>query len=109
MEVLLSSVGNPDYCQDPNQPMFGAKSNKAVEVKDFTEASIECLAFILRNDLGSGNWDGGDIIENGKLIAYVSYNGRVWEVGESGEKYQNYEKEIVVDRDKVREEVRKRI
>ena len=108
MKVLLSSVGNPDHRQDPNQPLFGSEPNKEVEVKDFIDAVIECITFIHKNDLGGGNWDGGDITVSGKLVAYVSYNGRVWEVGESGKKYQNNQKEIEVDMDKVRKEVMKR-
>ena len=48
-------------------------------VTSFKEASEICRNFIGENDLGSGNWCGGEILdENKKVIALVSYNGRVW-------------------------------
>ena len=80
MKVNLASVGNPDFRQDPNNPLFGCEPNKFVSVKTFKEASEACVKFINENDLGSGNWYGGEIYDNkGKIIAHVSYNGRVWE------------------------------
>lgn len=81
MKVTLASVGNPDFRgQDPNKPLFGCEPNKEVEVKTFKEASQVCVDFIMKNDLGSGNWAGGNIKDDsGKVIAVVSYNGRVWE------------------------------
>ena len=79
MKVILSSVGNPDFRQDPNKPLFGCEPNKVVKVKTFKEASEVCVKFIIDNDLGSGNWSGGSIYNHrGKIIAIVSYNGRVW-------------------------------
>ncbi len=80
MKVKLSSVGNPDFGQNPNQRLYGSEKNKVVTVTSFKEASDVCRDFIDNNDLGSGNWSGGEILdENNKIIAHVSYNGRVWE------------------------------
>lgn len=80
MKVKLSSVGNPDFGQNPNQSLYGSENNKTVTVKSIKEASKVCKKFIKDNDLGGGNWDGGQILDdNNKIIAYVSYNGRVWE------------------------------
>lgn len=79
MKVVLASVGNPDFNQDPNRPMYGCEKNKEVKVETFKEASETCVKFIIDNDLGSGNWAGGDIKDDtGTVIAMVSYNGRVW-------------------------------
>lgn len=79
MKVTLSSVGNPDFRQDPTRPIYGCEPNKTVEVASYKEASEKCIEFITNNDLGSGNWSGGDILdEKGKVIAVVSYNGKVW-------------------------------
>jgi hypothetical protein len=49
-----------------------------VAVGDFPAASKACRDYIEENDLGGGNWTGGDIRENGKVVAKVSYNGTVW-------------------------------
>jgi len=78
--VILASCGNPDFGQHPDMEMFGAEPNRTVPISNFKEASIECKSFIHHNQLGSGNWIGGQILdENKEAFAYVSYNGRVWE------------------------------
>lgn len=83
MKVILSSIGNPDFRQDPTQPLFGCEPCKTVPVSSLKEARDLCVKFINDNDLGSGNWNGGQILdENEKVIALVSYNGRVWEGSE---------------------------
>ena len=77
MEVLLASCGNPDHYQDPDQPMWGCESDSKVSVKSLDEASAECRDFIKRNELGSGNWAGGDVFEGNEHIAQIAYNGRI--------------------------------
>ena len=84
MRLLLASVGNPDFNQDPDRPMWSCEPDKEVDVNSFAEASKACRQFINDNDLGGGNWAGGKIYEGSKLIAKVSYNGRVWDP-DSGE------------------------
>jgi hypothetical protein len=84
MELELSSEGNPDFGQNPNAPLWGCEPNKVVKIKSLEQASVLCEKFIMNNDLGSGNWSGGDIKENGRVIARVSYNGRVWKSDKSG-------------------------
>ncbi len=80
MRVKLESVGNPDYRQDPEKPLWGAEPNRIVPVDSFKQASDECIKFIDENELGGGNWSGGDILnDEGEVIASVSYNGRVWD------------------------------
>lgn len=80
MKVKLASCGNPDYPgQDPNRPLYGAERNRTVRVKDLKEAQQVCRAFIVRNHLGGGNWAGGEVLDDdGKIIAKVGFNGRVW-------------------------------
>jgi len=82
MIVKLSSCGNPDFGQDPNRPLYGCEKDKKISVDSFKEASQVCVEFISQNDLGSGNWDGGQVFDGDKQVAQVSYNGRVWEHGE---------------------------
>lgn len=78
-KVKLSSVGNPDFGQNPNARKYGAEKNKFVACESFKQASELCIQFIRDNELGGGNWSGGLITESGKAVARVSYNGRVWE------------------------------
>lgn len=77
LEVLLSDVGNPDHGQDPTRSLTGRRPRR-IKVKDYAEASKVCRAYIEQHELGAGNWSGGKVFEDGREIAEVSYNGRVW-------------------------------
>ena len=103
MKVELSSVGNPDFGQNPNEPLYGCERNRKVEVDSFEKAALLCLQFISKNDLGGGNWSGGLITEGKKKIAYVSYNGRVWEITKDAPQYSGKNKEIILDPKKLEE------
>lgn len=75
--VKLSSCGNPDFDQNPYESVYG------VPKRVMRATSIEECQRIVRNyiefyNLGSGNWDGGDVFKDGKLIGNISYNGRFW-------------------------------
>jgi len=76
MKVKLSSCGNIDKGQNPYKKM---SPSKLVTVEDLKMASLACLEYIKKWNLGGGNWTGGQILSNGKQIAAVSYNGRVWD------------------------------
>ncbi len=76
--VTLSSVGNPDFGQNPERALPGVAGMRK-PVKDLVEASRVCLKYIEDNNLGGGNWAGGDVHDrSGALVAKVSYNGKVW-------------------------------
>lgn len=77
--VILKADPNPDYeFPDPRATVKTVKVR--LPVSSFASASKVCKNFIENFDLGSGNWTGGQIGDiNGKIIAHVSYNGRVWE------------------------------
>lgn len=77
--VTMAHGPNPDirgggYWGDPTD----TATPQLVGVEDFAQASAVCLSYIQRNELGGGNWTGGAIYEDGKQVAHVSYNGRVW-------------------------------
>jgi len=75
--VKMSSVGNPDFNQNPRKPMSPPAEKRAY---DLTDASLLCMDYINYWDLGGGNWTGGKVFKDGKQIARVSYNGRVWDM-----------------------------
>jgi hypothetical protein len=79
MIVHLTSRGNPDFGQDPNEEM---SETKFVNVTSWKEASEVCQNYIQENNLGGGNWAGGQIYKFilglSEQVAHVSYNGRVW-------------------------------
>ena len=80
MILRLAATGNPDFGQ------YGSIGVPTVyvEVASFAEASAKCLTFIRENNLGAGNWTGGALraSKGSKLLAKVSYNGKVWPPGD---------------------------
>jgi hypothetical protein len=89
-EVLLSNCGNIDLGQDPTQPMYGTESGVWKKVADLDAASQVCRDYLDDNDLGSGNWTGGDVrnAETQEVVAKISYNGRIWPVDEPSARSQ---------------------
>lgn len=78
LRVTLASVGNIDHGQNPAAPLYGTPSSSK-DVDSLLAASDACCAYIKENGLGAGNWSGGDVFdEKQKLVARVSYNGRIW-------------------------------
>lgn len=81
--VRLASVGNPDFGQNPRARKYGAKANRWQSVGSIAEATAACKLFISENELGGGNWAGGDVQDStGKLVARISYNCRAWLPGD---------------------------
>lgn len=74
MTVLLAAVGNPDF----GEPLDIGVPRSMVPVESFRSASNAVLGYIARNNLGGGNWAGGQVFKDGRQVAHVSYNGRVW-------------------------------
>lgn len=78
LTVRLSHARNPDieggYWA---QPVDSGKV-RHVLVRDLVDAQLTCEAFIARNELGGGNWTGGELRLDGKKIGRISYNGRAW-------------------------------
>lgn len=77
--VQLASVGNPDFGQDPYQPLYGVE-NRLAQVSSLGEASRVCREFIREHELGGGNWSGGEVYWGAEVVARISYNGRIWQV-----------------------------
>lgn len=73
--LALSSCGNPDHYQDPNQELSPAII-KMITSKENGESIVR--EYISEYDLGGGNYTGGCVFKNGKLVGYYSYNGRLW-------------------------------
>ena len=77
--VMLSNRGNPDFRQDPNRTLPGVPVSRP-SVASLAAASAVALAYIMDNDLGSGNWHGGEVkrIADKVVVGYVAYNGKVY-------------------------------
>ena len=77
--VKLTTVGNPDFYQNPDLPMSGVPSGLA-HVDTLTEARSLCRYFIDLFSVGGGNWSGGEVVRtaDGSVVGNFSYNGRLW-------------------------------
>ncbi len=73
LRLKLASVPNPDH-----EEWFSPSPTRYVTVKSLKEASKKCREYIEQFNLGAGNWIGGQVSQNRKRIARISYNGRVW-------------------------------
>lgn len=71
------------FGQNPRARKDGAVANRWQKVASIAEASAACRQFITDNELGGGNWSGGDVQDaSGKVVARISYNGRAWLPGD---------------------------
>jgi len=80
-KVILKSSPNPDFGQT------AAPSRRQIKtVATLAEASAVCIKYRDDNDLGIGNWSGGQVFDekNPKQVYYISYNGRIWKPGPGG-------------------------
>jgi hypothetical protein len=77
LEVELGAEPNPNHSLRSHEGTVKIKTHK-VKIKTLAEAQNKVRAFIEENDLGSGNFTGGDLFSHGKKIGRVSYNGRLW-------------------------------
>jgi hypothetical protein len=78
LTVRLSHAPNPDiaggYWDEPIDPR---KAQHAL-VNSLINAQQTARDYIERNNLGGGNWNGGDLRLDGKSIGRISFNGRAW-------------------------------
>jgi len=78
LSVTLAHAPNPDIRSGGYRGDIPPRRKAVVPVGSLAEASRVCTAFIDKYGLGGGNWTGGDVRDNGKVIARISYNGRCW-------------------------------
>jgi hypothetical protein len=72
--VELASEPDIDYGYDITKKLKLQK----VPITSIEDAQSKVRKYIDDNDLGGGNWTGGDVYKDGKKIGRISYNGRWW-------------------------------
>lgn len=77
LEVSLEAFPNPDHSRRSHSGTVRIKEN-LVKVSTIEEAKAVVREFIDDNDLGGGNFTGGNLYSNGEKIGHISYNGRLW-------------------------------
>ena len=73
--ITLRSVGNPDFGQDPYQSM---SPTEEIMVDTLQQAADAARAYIVRHDLGGGNFLTPLVFKGDQVVARISYNGRIW-------------------------------
>lgn len=78
-DILVSVEARPnvDFAQTSRNGSIKAVKHW-LPVASLRQASEVCRSYIDALELGGGNWTGGDVKKGRKIVAYVSYNGRVW-------------------------------
>ena len=79
--IILSSVGNPDFGQDPYQPI---SPTEEIMVDTLQQAAEAVRAYIVLHDLGGGNFPSTLVFAGNQVVARISYNGRIWLPPEGG-------------------------
>jgi hypothetical protein len=73
-QTLTVKVGVYNCCGSPQL--------RSVPVADLEAAAKACRDYIEHEDVGNRDWCGGEVYDaDGKCVAVVSYNGRVWAPG----------------------------
>lgn len=81
--VFLTARGNPDKGENPHALIAPEQIGFG---NTFADVSRACRDFISLYNIGGGNWVGGEVYETAdllkkpKLVAFVSFNGCVWQV-----------------------------
>lgn len=72
--MTLETVGNPDFGQyAPISPV------EEISAGTWKTLLAKMEAYIGKYDVGGGNWVDPALMRSGKLVGFVSYNGRIWE------------------------------
>ena len=81
--VILSACGNIDHNENPySNNVNGIEVKKEmVEAESIEECQKAVEDYIEENDLGGGNWSGGQVFKDDERVGYISYNRRYWEKG----------------------------
>jgi hypothetical protein len=78
LTVELAHAPNPDIQGGGYWEGVPPEGVRLIPVSSVAEASQVCREFLDQWGLGGGNWTGGDVRENGTVVARISYNGRAW-------------------------------
>ena len=79
--IILRSVGNPHFGQDPYQAM---SPTEEIMVDTLQQAAEAARAYIERHNLGGGNFPSPCVFKGNQVVARISYNGRIWLSPEGG-------------------------
>jgi hypothetical protein len=77
--MMLRSVGNPDLGQ--YAPVSEPTAVKGKTLRAMVQAAEE---YRDEWNLGGGNWIKPEVRLDGKPVAWISYNGRVWDSPDHG-------------------------
>ena len=80
--VTLKSAGNPDHGQFLNSGILSPTIQKHCSSIDECRQAVR--EYTAEYELGTGNWIGGEVRQNGQVVGRISYNGRFWTAEPTG-------------------------
>jgi len=63
---------------NPDRDRADWKETHVISARTMADLRVKIEAFQSENDLGGGNWGEAELREDGIVVGYVSYNGRLW-------------------------------
>ena len=78
LQIKPIVFGNPDHGQDPNKPPYGVKP-RTISAKDIDDLRKKVRLWQTDNCVGGGNWGSPAVYQDGQLVGYMSYNGKLWD------------------------------
>lgn len=93
-KVIITTVGNPDYNQDPDRPLWGVPEGEALDAPTLEALVEKVREFQDDYDIGGGNWSLCRVFKAEKLIGFMSYNGRVWDRERWGKDAVEYKESV---------------
>jgi len=87
MKIILEHAPNSDITDGGYWQPCNCPERQELEAGDLATAVLVMRGWIRHNGLGGGNMthECGTVYDDGKAIARVSYNGRVWTPFEYGD------------------------
>lgn len=76
-EIEVEAVPNYDFERGSHEATIRVPKQK-IAATSIDEARDKVHHFILKHDLGGGNFPSAKLFKDGKQIGTISYNGRVW-------------------------------
>lgn len=82
LTLKIEVCGNPDKGQDPSLPPFGVERHHTLRASRIEIIRLLVEELQAKHNLGGGNWKKAILYRDEEEIGRMSWNGRVWDIGD---------------------------